>query len=63
MTNQLMVRTDLIFLDKLAINQQLKYVNSIELDTVKSVMKMYGYNYTSGSATIIDLIKCQQNIT
>ena len=41
-------------LDKLAINQQLKYVNSIELDTVKSVMKMYGYNYTSGSATIID---------
>ncbi|EKJ5016168.1 TPA: WxL domain-containing protein [Enterococcus faecalis] len=41
-------------LDKLAINQQLKYVNSIELDTVKSVMKMYGYNYTSDSATIID---------
>ena len=41
-------------LDKLSINQQLKYVNSIELDTVKSVMKMYGYNYTSGSATIID---------
>ncbi|HHD1593523.1 TPA: WxL domain-containing protein [Enterococcus faecalis] len=41
-------------LDKLAINQQLKYVNSIELDTVKSVMKMYVYNYTSGSATIID---------
>ncbi len=41
-------------LDKLAINQQLKYVNSIELDTVKSVMKMYGYDYTSGSATIID---------
>ncbi|MGM0291166.1 WxL domain-containing protein [Enterococcus sp. AZ029] len=41
-------------LDKLAINQQLKYVNSIELDTVKSVMKMYGYNYTNGSATIID---------
>ncbi|EGO2737186.1 WxL domain-containing protein [Enterococcus faecalis] len=41
-------------LDKLAINQQLKYVNSIELDTVKSVMKMYSYNYTSGSATIID---------
>ncbi|MGH2168462.1 hypothetical protein ACQ1Z1_15625, partial [Enterococcus faecalis] len=25
----------------------------IELDTVKSIMKMYGYNYTSGSATII----------
>ncbi|EGO8260734.1 WxL domain-containing protein [Enterococcus faecalis] len=41
-------------LDKLAINQQLKYVNSIELDTVKSVMKMYGYNYTSDSTTIID---------
>ncbi|MGH2192943.1 hypothetical protein, partial [Enterococcus faecalis] len=40
-------------LDKLALNQQLKYVHSIELDTVKSVMKMYGSNYTSGSATII----------
>ncbi|EGO8793630.1 WxL domain-containing protein [Enterococcus faecalis] len=42
-------------LDKLAIDQQLKYVDSIQVETAQSSsLNVYRYEYTSGSSTIID---------
>ncbi|WP_445451403.1 hypothetical protein, partial [Enterococcus faecalis] len=45
-------------LDKLAIDQQLKYVDSIQVETAQSSnLNQYRYEYTSGSSTIIDSSK------
>ncbi|BDC77488.1 MULTISPECIES: WxL domain-containing protein [Enterococcus] len=41
--------------DKLTINQQLKYVDTIQVDTAQSSsLNYYGHKYTSGSSTIFD---------
>ncbi|EIA0405511.1 WxL domain-containing protein [Enterococcus faecalis] len=45
-------------LDKLAIDQQLKYVDSIQVETAQSSsLNVYRYEYTSGSSTVIDSSK------
>ncbi|GMC14381.1 WxL domain-containing protein [Enterococcus faecalis] len=45
-------------LDKLAIDQQLKYVDSIQVETAQSSsLNIYRYDYTDGSSTIIDSSK------
>uniref|UniRef100_UPI00387A63C9 WxL domain-containing protein n=7 Tax=Enterococcus faecalis TaxID=1351 RepID=UPI00387A63C9 len=42
-------------LDKLAIDQQLKYVDSIQVETAQSSgLNVYRYDYTNNSSTIID---------
>ncbi|EQA3584071.1 WxL domain-containing protein [Enterococcus faecalis] len=42
-------------LDKLAIDQQLKYVDSIQVEAAQSSgLNVYGYDYTNSSSTIID---------
>ncbi|BDQ55514.1 hypothetical protein EfsSVR2330_30250 [Enterococcus faecalis] len=41
--------------DKLTIDQQLKYVDTIQVDTAQSSsLNYYGHKYTSGSSTIFD---------
>ena len=51
-----MVPNSLAFrLDKLAIDQQLKYVDSIQVETAQSSgLNVYRYDYTNNSSTIID---------
>ncbi|WP_425322118.1 hypothetical protein [Enterococcus faecalis] len=51
-----MVPNSLAFrLDKLAIDQQLKYVDSIQVEAAQSSgLNVYGYDYTNSSSTIID---------